>query len=160
MSTQPLHTTQIDQLPVSVYATNEALGAAAADEAAEIIRGAVTARGVANIIVATGNSQLTFLAALRALPGCRGRRSTSSTWTNMSTCRPATRPASPPSCAGTCWIMSRSRSSSPCPAWLATPRPPAASTRRCCAPTLLTSAPGHRRERPPGVQRSAVRRLR
>jgi glucosamine-6-phosphate deaminase len=53
---------------VSVYATNEALGAAAAAEAAEIIRAAVAARGVANIIVATGNSQLTFLAALRALP--------------------------------------------------------------------------------------------
>ena len=69
MSTQPLYTTQIDQLPVSVYATNEALGAAAADEAAEVIRAAVAARGVANIIVATGNSQLTFLAALRALPG-------------------------------------------------------------------------------------------
>ena len=69
MSTQPLFTTQIDQLPVSVYATNEALGAAAAVEAAEIIREAVAARGVANIIVATGNSQLTFLAALRALPG-------------------------------------------------------------------------------------------
>jgi len=69
MSTQPLSTTQIDQLPVSVYATNEALGAAAADEAAEVIRAAVASRGVANIIVATGNSQLTFLAALRELPG-------------------------------------------------------------------------------------------
>jgi glucosamine-6-phosphate deaminase len=67
MSTQPLYTTQIDQLSVSVYATNEALGAAAADEAAEVIRAAVAARGVANIIVATGNSQLTFLAALRAM---------------------------------------------------------------------------------------------
>jgi glucosamine-6-phosphate deaminase len=54
---------------VSIYATNEALGAAAAAEAAEIIRDAVAARGVANIILATGNSQLTFLAALRALPG-------------------------------------------------------------------------------------------
>jgi len=53
---------------VSVYATNEALGAVAAVEAAEIIRAAVAARGVANIIVATGNSQLTFLVALRALP--------------------------------------------------------------------------------------------
>ena len=37
MSTQPLHTTQIDQLPVSIYASNEALGAAAAAEAADII---------------------------------------------------------------------------------------------------------------------------
>jgi glucosamine-6-phosphate deaminase len=69
MSTQPLHTTVVDQLPVSVYGSNEELGAAAAVEAAEIIRAAVAARGVANIIVATGNSQLTFLAALRTLPG-------------------------------------------------------------------------------------------
>jgi glucosamine-6-phosphate deaminase len=69
MSTQPLHTSQIDQLLVSVYATNEALGAAAAAEAAEIIRDAVATRRVANIIIATGNSQLTFLTALRALPG-------------------------------------------------------------------------------------------
>ncbi len=69
MTTHPLYTTQIDQLPVSVYASNDALGAAAAAEAAAIIRAAVAARGVANIIVATGNSQLTFLTALRALPG-------------------------------------------------------------------------------------------
>jgi glucosamine-6-phosphate deaminase len=69
MSTQPLQTTQIDDLLVSVYASNEELGAAAAVEAAEIIGAAVAARGVANIIIATGNSQLTFLAALRAWPG-------------------------------------------------------------------------------------------
>jgi glucosamine-6-phosphate deaminase len=69
MSTQPLRTTTIDQLPVGIYATNQALGAAAADEAAQVIRDAVAARGVANIIIATGNSQLTFLTALRGLPG-------------------------------------------------------------------------------------------
>jgi glucosamine-6-phosphate deaminase len=69
MLTQPLDTTVIDQLQVSVYGSNEELGAASAVEAAEIILAAVAARGVANIIVATGNSQLTFLAALRALPG-------------------------------------------------------------------------------------------
>ena len=68
MSSELLSSTQVDQLPVSVYATNEALGAAAADEAAEVIRAAVAARGVANVILATGNSQLTFLHALRALP--------------------------------------------------------------------------------------------
>jgi glucosamine-6-phosphate deaminase len=69
MSTEAVYTTQVDQLPVSVYETNEALGAAAAAEAAEVIRDAVAARGVANIIIATGNSQLTFLTALRSLPG-------------------------------------------------------------------------------------------
>lgn len=67
MLPQPISTTQYDQLPVSIYATNEALGAAAAAEAAEVIRAAVAARGVANIILATGNSQLTFLAALRQI---------------------------------------------------------------------------------------------
>ena len=67
MSTQPLHTTQIDQLPVDVFASNDALGAASASEAAAVIRTAVRERGVANIIVATGNSQLTFLAELRAM---------------------------------------------------------------------------------------------
>lgn len=69
MTTQPLFETQIDQLPVSVYATNEALGAAAAAEAAGVIQQAVATRGEANIIVATGNSQLTFLAALRETAG-------------------------------------------------------------------------------------------
>jgi glucosamine-6-phosphate deaminase len=69
MTIQSLYATQIGELPVGVYASNEDLGAAAAVEAAEAIRAAVAARGVANIIVATGNSQLTFLAALRALPG-------------------------------------------------------------------------------------------
>lgn len=68
MTAKSIRTTVVDQLPVSVYATNAALGAAAADEAATIIRDAVAARGGANIIIATGNSQLTFLTALRALP--------------------------------------------------------------------------------------------
>ncbi len=68
MSTQLLSSTRVDQLPVSVYATNEALGTAAAAEAAEVVRAAVAARGVANIIIATGNSQLTFLEALRTQP--------------------------------------------------------------------------------------------
>ena len=69
MTSDPIYTTTVGKLPVAVYDTNDALGAAAAAEAAAIIRAAVAARGVANIIVATGNSQLTFLTALRALPG-------------------------------------------------------------------------------------------
>ncbi len=68
MPTQPLYETQVDQLPVSVYPTNDALGAAAALEAAGILKAAVAERGVANAILATGNSQLTFLTAVRALP--------------------------------------------------------------------------------------------
>lgn len=66
---QPLYETKIDQLPVSIYRTNEEMGQAAAVEAAEIIRKAIETKGVANIIVATGNSQLTFLRALRELDG-------------------------------------------------------------------------------------------
>jgi glucosamine-6-phosphate deaminase len=66
---QPLHETRIDRLPVSIYRSNEEMGQAAAAEAVQIMRQAIAERGVANIIVATGNSQLTFLRALRDLPG-------------------------------------------------------------------------------------------
>ena len=66
MTSQPVYETKLESLRVNVYRTNEEMGAAAAQEASEIIRLAARARGVANIIVATGNSQLTFLAALRA----------------------------------------------------------------------------------------------
>ena len=59
--------TNVESLPVSVYATNEAMGAAAAVEGAEVIRTAIAEKGAANIIIATGNSQLTFLTALRAM---------------------------------------------------------------------------------------------
>jgi len=65
MSSNPIHVTKVDQLPITIYQTNEQLGAAAALEASGIIRRAVEQNGHANIIVATGNSQLTFLAALR-----------------------------------------------------------------------------------------------
>lgn len=65
----PIHTTQHDSLRTSVYATNAAMGEAAADEARDIIAAAIKAKGHANVILATGNSQLTFLHALRGLPG-------------------------------------------------------------------------------------------
>lgn len=60
---------KFDQLPITIYPTNAALGAAAADDAAAVIRRAIDSRREANIILATGNSQLTFLTALRTLPG-------------------------------------------------------------------------------------------
>jgi glucosamine-6-phosphate deaminase len=65
MDIKPLYNLQYGQLPVSVYSSNEELGQAAAKEAAKIIDQAIDAKGVANIIIATGNSQLTFLAALK-----------------------------------------------------------------------------------------------
>jgi len=60
-----LYETKIDELLVTVYPTNEELGQAAAAEASGVIQRAIRERGVANVILATGNSQLTFLAALR-----------------------------------------------------------------------------------------------
>jgi glucosamine-6-phosphate deaminase len=65
MTVKPLLETRIDELPVTVYQTKEDLGRAAAAEASDVIQRAVRERGVANIIIATGNSQLTFLEALR-----------------------------------------------------------------------------------------------
>ena len=66
---QPLRTLQVDRLPVAVYASNPEMGQAAAWNARAIIQEAIQERGQANIILATGNSQLTFLHALRDLEG-------------------------------------------------------------------------------------------
>ena len=60
---------QYDQLPVTIYNRNAALGQAAALAARQIIQTAIAERGAAYIIIATGNSQLTFLHALRDLDG-------------------------------------------------------------------------------------------
>ncbi len=63
-----LQTLLAEQLPVEVHPSTQAMGRAAAEVAAKIIREAVAMRGVANVILATGNSQLAFLEALRVLP--------------------------------------------------------------------------------------------
>jgi glucosamine-6-phosphate deaminase len=55
----------VDELLATVYSTADDLGKAAAAEAAEVIRHAARDCGEANIILATGNSQLWFLDALR-----------------------------------------------------------------------------------------------
>ena len=68
MSSQPIYETTIEQLLVSVYPSNQALGQAAAEEATAVLHRAIQEKGLANIIVATGNSQLSFLAALRNMP--------------------------------------------------------------------------------------------
>jgi glucosamine-6-phosphate deaminase len=57
--------THFDELPVEVYPDEDSLGRAAAEAAAQTLRSAVGRRGQANIIVATGNSQLSFYRALR-----------------------------------------------------------------------------------------------
>jgi glucosamine-6-phosphate deaminase len=63
---KPIYETQVDQLPVSIFESNQDLGETAAQEASLIIQQAIRERGIANVILATGNSQLTFLTALRA----------------------------------------------------------------------------------------------
>ncbi|MEZ4733666.1 MAG: glucosamine-6-phosphate deaminase [Caldilineaceae bacterium] len=69
MSNEQIITRQYDQLPVAIYPNNQALGMAAALDARRILQAAIAERGAANIIIATGNSQLTFLHALRDLDG-------------------------------------------------------------------------------------------
>ena len=59
----------IDQLPVQVFSSASDLGAAAAQQAANILRQAIELKGEARIILATGNSQLQFLEALRVIDG-------------------------------------------------------------------------------------------
>ena len=67
MAIEPLYNLKFDQLPVSIYQSKENLGQAAAEQAASVINQAIRTNGRANIIIATGNSQLTFLAALRTV---------------------------------------------------------------------------------------------
>lgn len=59
---------RVDDLDVLVHPDQAALAAAAAEQAAEAIRRAVGARGAANAMFATGNSQLAFVDALARLP--------------------------------------------------------------------------------------------
>ena len=66
---QPIKTMRVDNLPIAIYESNEIMGRAAADEARNIINGAIKQRDNANVILATGNSQLQFLKALRELDG-------------------------------------------------------------------------------------------
>jgi glucosamine-6-phosphate deaminase len=69
MNPQPLIETVVEKLDVSIYHSNQEMGKAAALVAAEIIKRAIQENGVANLIIATGNSQITFLEALRGLSG-------------------------------------------------------------------------------------------
>ncbi len=68
-SVTPIRRVQVDKLPVEVYADNASMGQAAAAVAVDVLAAAVARRGHANVILATGNSQLTFLHALRDSAG-------------------------------------------------------------------------------------------
>lgn len=54
----------VDALTVKVFDDVASLAGAAAQDAARALRGAIEARGEANVMLATGNSQLAFLAEL------------------------------------------------------------------------------------------------
>jgi glucosamine-6-phosphate deaminase len=65
----PILTKTIDALPIDIYESNLEAGQAAAVEAADYLQQVLQARGQANVILATGNSQLSFLETLRTAPG-------------------------------------------------------------------------------------------
>jgi len=69
MPTNPIFSTTIDALPISVFKSNAEVGQAAAADAAAFLEQTIHEHGHANVILATGNSQLTFLESLRATPG-------------------------------------------------------------------------------------------
>ena len=69
MKPEAVKTAIYGNLPIAVYESNDAMGLAAALDAREIINQAIKDRGEANLIIATGNSQLSFLHALRDLDG-------------------------------------------------------------------------------------------
>jgi glucosamine-6-phosphate deaminase len=69
MTIQPIWTRHYDELPVAVYENNEAMGRAAALDASRILQAALVERGEANLILATGNSQLSFLRTLKQIGG-------------------------------------------------------------------------------------------
>ncbi len=116
MQPDPIRKAHYGVLPTSIYASNAALGAAAAAEAAEVIRAAVSERDHANIILATGNSQLTFLASLRETPGVPWNAVNVFHMDEYINLPPAIRPASRLSCVITSSITSSQSDSTPCPA--------------------------------------------
>ena len=66
---EPQSVRQFEMLPVGIYRSSQDAGMAAAQAARKILTSALEANGAADLILATGNSQLSFLHALRDLPG-------------------------------------------------------------------------------------------
>lgn len=66
--------TRFDELDVLVFPDKVCLSQAAAEQAAEIIRSAISEHGFVNIILATGNSMLDFLDALHLIQGIAWQR--------------------------------------------------------------------------------------
>jgi len=66
---EPVRISKYQQLTVRIYSSNEEMGQAAAQFAKRTILQAIQEHGEANIILATGNSQLTTLNALANMDG-------------------------------------------------------------------------------------------
>jgi len=69
MLVEPVFTGKVDNLVISVYQTNQAMGFAAAQEANDLLIQTLHRKALANIILASANSQLTLLAALSEIEG-------------------------------------------------------------------------------------------
>jgi glucosamine-6-phosphate deaminase len=69
-----LHERAYDRLPVRVYSSAAALGAASAQDFAVALKETLASRDVAGVIFASANSQLPFLEALRARQDIEWRR--------------------------------------------------------------------------------------
>jgi glucosamine-6-phosphate deaminase len=63
-----------DKMPVGIYDTNEELGIAVAKDVAEVLRKTLASQDECSIIVATGNSQLSFMKAIVKEPGIAWNR--------------------------------------------------------------------------------------
>lgn len=68
MSLKPVKSLQIDQLKVEAYASSKLMGQAAAKFVAAKLDAAIAEKGRANLILATGASQFTFLDAFKNEP--------------------------------------------------------------------------------------------
>jgi glucosamine-6-phosphate deaminase len=67
MAPKPIIEKKIDDLQVSIYQTNKDMGLAAAQLAGEFIKKTIQEKGVANVVLAAANSQLTFYEGLKAI---------------------------------------------------------------------------------------------
>ena len=66
MVSQPVLEVMFDNLKVSIFKSNQEMGLMAAHLASEAVAQAIVEKGVANVILAAANSQLTFLEGLKA----------------------------------------------------------------------------------------------
>ena len=64
-----MKTVQYERIQVTIHDSNDAMGTAAADDLTDILVDAIATHGKASVILATGNSQLSLVTALRQKPG-------------------------------------------------------------------------------------------